>query len=60
MRGTDANLLLQMNLDGETNLKIKKAPDATKDMRKESLPQFVGAVIQVVRRRFRAQGGCAT
>lgn len=33
-----------MQLDGETNLKIKKALDETKDMRKETIGQFIGTV----------------
>jgi phospholipid-transporting ATPase len=33
-----------MQLDGETNLKIKKALDETKDMREETIGQFVGTV----------------
>jgi phospholipid-transporting ATPase len=33
-----------MNLDGETNLKIKKTLDATKDLRYETIPSFMGAV----------------
>jgi phospholipid-transporting ATPase len=33
-----------MQLDGETNLKIKKALDETKDMREDTIGQFVGTV----------------
>lgn len=33
-----------MQLDGETNLKIKKALDETKDMREETIGQFQGTV----------------
>jgi phospholipid-transporting ATPase len=33
-----------MQLDGETNLKIKKALDETKDMREETIGHFVGTV----------------
>lgn len=33
-----------MQLDGETNLKIKKALDETKDMREATMGQFVGTV----------------
>lgn len=34
-----------MNLDGETNLKIKKAPDESKDMNIDSLFEFKGTII---------------
>jgi magnesium-transporting ATPase (P-type) len=35
-----------MNLDGETNLKIKKAPDETKDLLEQDFVQFRQAVIE--------------
>ncbi|GLC46227.1 hypothetical protein PLESTM_001842700 [Pleodorina starrii] len=35
-----------MNLDGETNLKIKKAPDETKDLAEQDFIQFRQAVIE--------------
>ncbi len=35
-----------MNLDGETNLKIKKAPDESKDFTSQTISQFTGASIQ--------------
>eukprot|EP00955_Chlamydomonas_euryale_P004465 47747-Chlamydomonas_euryale.AAC.3 len=34
-----------MNLDGETNLKIKKAPDESKEMTKDSLFGFKGKIV---------------
>jgi phospholipid-transporting ATPase len=34
-----------MQLDGETNLKIKKALDETKDMREATIGQFAGTVL---------------